>query len=49
MTKKRTIGAMTQSRGTWLINPVTRVKQSKRKHPGRHQIKALLKKRGWEE
>ena len=30
--KPRTIGELTNSRGEWTINPVTRVKESKKKY-----------------
>jgi len=30
--KKKTIGEMTKTRGEWAINPITRVKESKKKY-----------------
>lgn len=30
--KKKTIGEMTRTRGEWEINPITRVKESKKKY-----------------
>lgn len=47
--KRRTIGKMTQTRGVWTINPRTRVKRNKRKHPDRRETKALLKKGKWDD
>ncbi|RKO61761.1 hypothetical protein Cdeb_01232 [Caldibacillus debilis GB1] len=49
MAKRRTIGSLTQSRGTWAINPVTRVKQPKSKHPDRKLAKVLLRKGYWDD
>lgn len=41
--KPKTIGEMTQSRGEWTLNPVTRVVQDKKKKQDRKRIKEALK------
>lgn len=47
--KRNTIGKMTNTRGVWHINPVTRVKQGKSKHYSRSKAKQLLKSGRWDE
>ena len=41
--KSKTIGEMTNSRGTWQINPITRVKEGKRKYESRKKAKQKIK------
>lgn len=35
--KPKTMGEMTNSRSKWFMNPVTRIKQSKKKYNRKHQ------------
>ena len=42
--KKKTIGEMTRTRGEWEINPVTRVKESKKKKYNRSEEKRKIKR-----
>lgn len=45
--KGKTIGELSQTRMTWAINPVTRVKTSKKSY-NRKRDKQALRRRKWE-
>lgn len=42
--KAKTIGEMTNSRGLWEMNPITRIKQSERKKNDRREAKDRIRK-----
>lgn len=42
--KRKTIGEMTRSRGEWQINPVTRVKESKKNAYDRNKEKQKIRR-----
>lgn len=41
--KKKTIGSMSNSRGKWGINPVTKVKDNKKRKNDRKKVKEKIK------
>ncbi len=41
--ERQTIGKMSNSRGTWEINPVTKIKENSRKKNDRKKVKQSLK------
>lgn len=47
--KKTTIGEMCQSRMTWGFNPVSRVKQGKKRYPKRSETRRALKSGKWDD